>query len=526
MTFFSWLRNRKLVGSGQRRRQPKAVHKRAAFLPRLEALEDRRLPSTFGVTNTGDSGTGSLRQAILDSNATPGTNTIDFNIPGTGVQVIQPLSELPGFTNPVVIDGTSQPGYAGSPLIELDGSSAGVASALGIYAGSSTVEGLAIDNWSAAGIVLATGSNNVVQKDYIGVTPDGNSAASAGSYGINVGAGSSNNLIQGDVVSASASANISIEGTNNNTIIGNMIGTNAAGTAGFAVAHTRGIWVSNGGQDNTIGGSAAADRNVISGIDEGVLLDGTNAPTDNNVVAGNYIGTDVTGTVAIGNTGDGVDAVSGASNNVIGGTAPGAGNLICGNGFYGVGIFSASNANTVEGNVIGSQRLANGADGVYIISSANNLIGGTASGAGNTIAYNRADGVLVTGAGAVGNSIRGNSIYKNHGLGIDLTAGGNNLQAAPQLTSAVALSGGMIQLTGTLTSLANTTFTLDFYGGPSSAGHDQGQTYLGSATVTTDANGQATFTVILAAGTGGVVTATATDPLGDTSEFSLGTHVH
>jgi hypothetical protein len=511
----------------------KPAHRRAArYRPRIEALEDRWLPSTFVVTNTNDSGSGSLRQAILDSNATAGTNTIDFNIPGTGVQVIQPLSELPTITNPVVLDGTSQPGYAGTPLIELDGSAAGVASALSITAGNSTVEGLAIDNWSAVGIALTFGSNNVIQSDYIGVTPDGNSAASAGSYGINVGFGSSNNLMEGDVVSASASANIFIEGTNNNTIIGNMIGTNAAGTAGFAVAHTRGIWVSNGAQNNTIGGSAAADRNVISGVDVGVLLDGSNGPTDNNVVAGNYIGTDVTGTVAIGNFSDGVEAINGASNNVIGGTAPGAGNLISGNSLNGVGIY-ASNANTVEGNLIGTDvtgthRLANGAAGVFITSSANNIIGGTASGAGNTIAYNRKDGVLVTGAGAVGNSVRGNSIYKNHGLGIDLTNGGNNAQAAPQLTSAVALSGGMIQVTGTFTSLANSTFTIDFYGGPSSAGGDQGQTYLGSATVTTDANGQATFTVVLAAPTtsGEVVTATATDPVNDTSEFSNGVHVH
>jgi hypothetical protein len=528
MWFSSWLGKRpRSAPVGQRHALSR---KRSSFRPRLEALEGRWLPSTFVVTNTNDGGAGSLRQAILDSNGTAGTNTIDFNIPGAGVQVIQPLSELPTITNPVVLDGTSQPGYAGSPLIELDGSNAGVASALEITAGNSTVEGLAIDNWSPAGIVLNTGSNNVIRSDYVGVTPDGNSAASAGSYGIAMGAGSSNNLIEGNVISASLAANILIEGTNNNTIIGNMIGTNAAGTAGFAVAHTRGIWVSNGGQDNIIGGSAAADRNVISGVDVGVLLDGSNGPTDYNVVAGNYIGTDATGTVAIGNFSDGVEAFNGASNNVIGGTAPGAGNLISGNSLNGVGIY-AGNANTVEGNLIGTDvtgagRLANGADGVFITGSANNVIGGTASGAANTIAYNRHDGVLVTGAGAVGNSVRGNSIYKNHGLGIDLTNGGNSSQAAPQLTSVVALSGGMIQVTGTLTSLVNTPCTLDFYAGPSSAGHDQGQTYLGSATVPTNANGQ--FTVILTGGTvvGDVVTATATDPVDDTSEFSNGVHVH
>ncbi len=93
-------------------------------------MEDRTLLSTFLVSNTGDSGPGSLRQAILDSNAATGaTNTIDFDISGTGVQTIAPLSPLPAITNPVLIDGTSQPGYAGTPLIELSGSQAGTATA-------------------------------------------------------------------------------------------------------------------------------------------------------------------------------------------------------------------------------------------------------------------------------------------------------------------------------------------------------------------------------------------------------------
>ena len=96
------------------------------FRPWLEFMEDRTLLSTFMVSNTGDSGPGSLRQAILDSNSAVGaTNTIDFDISGSGVQTIAPLSPLPAITNPVLIDGDSQPGYAGTPLIELSGSQAG-----------------------------------------------------------------------------------------------------------------------------------------------------------------------------------------------------------------------------------------------------------------------------------------------------------------------------------------------------------------------------------------------------------------
>jgi len=86
-------------------------------------MEDRTLLSTLLVTNTADSGTGSLRQAIIDSNAaTSGANTIDFNISGQGAQTIAPRSALPAITQSVLIDGFSQPGYGGTPLIELSGS--------------------------------------------------------------------------------------------------------------------------------------------------------------------------------------------------------------------------------------------------------------------------------------------------------------------------------------------------------------------------------------------------------------------
>ena len=85
-------------------------------------MEDRTLLSTWLVTNTADSGPGSLRQAILDSNsAVGGSNTIGFAIPGDGIRTIAPTSSLPSITNPVLIDGTSQPGFDGTPLIDLSG---------------------------------------------------------------------------------------------------------------------------------------------------------------------------------------------------------------------------------------------------------------------------------------------------------------------------------------------------------------------------------------------------------------------
>jgi hypothetical protein len=122
--------------------------------PQIDALEDRLTPATFFVTNTNASGAGSLRQAILDANAFSG-GTIKFNLPGTGVQTISPPSgDLPAITKPVLIDGTTQPGFAGQPLIEIEGSSAGLASGLELDAGSSgsVIRGLIINRFQLSAI--------------------------------------------------------------------------------------------------------------------------------------------------------------------------------------------------------------------------------------------------------------------------------------------------------------------------------------------------------------------------------------
>src|SRR5262249_50060756 len=132
---------------------------------------------TFTVTNTNDSGAGSLRQAILDANALGGTNTIAFAIPGGGVHTIAvSLTPLPGITSPVVIDGTTQPGYAGSPLIELTASQT---TGLTITAGGSTVRGLVLNHF-AVGIHFSSGGGNLVQGCYIGTDATGTLDASTG----------------------------------------------------------------------------------------------------------------------------------------------------------------------------------------------------------------------------------------------------------------------------------------------------------------------------------------------------------
>jgi hypothetical protein len=262
-----------------------------------------------------------------------------------------------------------------------------------------------------------------------------------------------------------------------------------------------------------------------------------------NVVQGNFIGTDVTGTRALGNGLAGIQVFGG---NQIGGTTPGAGNLISGNFGPGVQIGPGTGI-LVQGNLIGTdvtgiQPLGNSGDGVTVNAGLTNSgdqfpaqdsVGGLAVGAANRIAFNSGRGVNILSGSQI--SVLANAIFGNGGLGIDLGGNGvtpnhqggpvngpNGLQNFPVLT--VAVAGPATEVTGTLNSLPNTTYTVSFYANPAAdpSGHGQGQVYLGSTLIPTDASGNASFTLFLPAGTapGQVVSATATDPKGDTSEFS------
>lgn len=214
---------------------------------------------------------------------------------------------------------------------------------------------------------------------------------------------------------------------------------------------------------------------------------------------------------------------NGAANNTIGGTVSGAPNLISANKANGVDLNGSGTGNLVQGNFIGTDAsgtaaLGNASDGVSIESgTSNNTIGGTVSGAGNVIAYSGSDGVVVSG---VGIAIRQNSIYNSTNLGIQLV-GGNNNQPAPVLASAVA-SGNSIQ--GTLTAAANTSYALDFFANPTAnpSGYGEGKQFLGSATESTNGSGTVSFTVTfnVSVPAGQAISATATDPSGNTSAFA------
>ncbi|MCC2667573.1 MAG: repeat-containing protein [Armatimonadetes bacterium] len=483
--------------------------------------------TTFTVTNTNDSGPGSLRQAILDANDNPGADTIEFSI-GSGAQTITPLAPLPEVAGPVTVDGTTQPGYAGAPLVELDGTSAGAAvHGLVVSGTGATVRSLVINRFTQIGLVFF-GSGHTVTGCYIGTNAAGTAASANvrigvllwgatnctvggttaaarnvisghGEQGILGSNGGGGHVIQGNYIGTNAAGTAAIPnaregirldisgnqvggaapGAGNlvsgntadgvamygtlNSALGNRIGTNAAGDA--AIPNL--VGVSCSGSSNTVGGAAAGAGNLISGNRwVGVLMaNGAN----HSAIQGNWIGTDATGSSALGNAdhgiylsaadnneiagnvvsasgfngialGDGTTAtrvtgnrvgtdadglqavpngtgilVANASGNVIGGTTPADRNLVSGNSF-GIYLYAAgTNGTRVEGNYVGTDvtgaaPLPNAANGVVVENAANNTIGGLASGAGNVISGNTAAGLALLGPGATGNLVQGNRI--------------------------------------------------------------------------------------------------------------------
>jgi hypothetical protein len=451
--------------------------------------------NTFVVTNTDTFGPGSLGQAILDANTNPGADTITFNIPGSGVHTINLSASLPTITDPVTIDGYTQPGAGANTLalgsnavllIELNGVSANSDAGLKISAGNSTIRGLAINRFNYYGIFLQIKGGNV--------------------------------------------------------IAGNHIGTDASGTVTFPRPNNgSGIYMNS--PSNTIGGLSPADRNLVAGNGNangsaGIYVDTVNA--QGNKIIGNYVGTNSSGTAGLGGMGNGI-VLTGCSHTTIGGTTPAELNVITG-GFYGITLYNAS-FNQITGNYLGP--LADGAKygsnfGLnFGGASKNNTVGGTTPSAANIIAWNK-EGIIL-GKDSVNNAILGNSIHDNSPYpAIDLyngayavtpnddntgdaDTGANNLQNFPVITSVVS-NGGVTTLGGTLDSAFNTVFRVEFFANKAChvSGFGEGQTYLGFTDVTTDAGGKGTFSFSVPTLNlpGLFFTATATDPGGNTSEFS------
>jgi Calx-beta domain len=415
--------------------------------------------------------------------------------------------------------------------------------------GSSVTLGNTISSNHGAGVYItgvaadpiagtpATGTGNVVANNMIGVTADGAQVLGNRSDGVALYS-PSNTIGPGNVISQNLRG-IGIYGpaastpgnASDNLVVDNLIGTDSTGQEGFGNAY-EGIRIDHSA-DNTIQGNAAGSQ-VISGNQVGVALIGIQAA--GNLLEGNLIGSDNTGKNDLGNKNEGV-LIEGAYNNTIGGTTAAALNLISAN-HWGVRLDGQSATdNLVEGNLIGTDitgkaPLGNELNGVIASNNASeNTIGGTVSGAGNTIAFNFLAGVSVESG--TGDSILTNSIYSNDQLGIDLVTpspspspppGPNDLQTAPDLTSAVG-GGPSNGIQGTLASIASTPFLIQFFTSlvPDPSGYGQGQTPIGSTTVTTDGQGNAAISFApsssLPANIWGTATATNTQT-GDTSEFS------
>ncbi len=563
--------------------------KPATTTAQAQIKKPNAVAATFIVNSTGDggdsnladnlcndgSGNCTLRAAIQQANSTAGTDTIQFSI-ASGAQTILPATALPAITGVVTIDGTTQPGFAQKPIIEISGSAINpLVTAEGLMinssAAGSTVKGLVINNFTSNGILIQANSCTIAG-NFIGTNLAGTAAAANTESGILIN-GVSNNVIggttsgAGNVLSGNAGNGILIFGSNaaTNRIEGNFIGTNFSGN-GLLGNNGDGVLISGDAHDNTVGGTSTAARNVISGNINGVHLVKGIVATQNNIIQGNYIGTDLTGAVALGNTAAGIDIFEG-NNNLIGGPTAAARNVIASNNDGLIINQVSATANLVQGNYIGvaangTTALGNHLTGITLLGGAHdNTIGGTVAGAGNIIAFNGTStttsaGIFlntnnIAGNQTTNNAILSNSIFSNLGLGIDICgsqppnpcanpdgvtandagdgdAGTNDKQNFPVLTSATTIAAGTVNIQGSLNSTANTTFRIEFFSSPScdAAGNGEGKTFLGTTNVTTNASGNATINATLTAAVpgGSAVTATATRLSGttptSTSEFS------
>ncbi|RMD86334.1 MAG: T9SS C-terminal target domain-containing protein [Calditrichaeota bacterium] len=377
---------------------------------------------TFAVTNTNDSGDGSLRRAIIGANTTAGTDTIIFNIPGTGPHTIQLSSPLPPIQESLFIDGYSQPGSVKNSnpfgqgvnsviMIIIDGTNAGIGiDGLRILKGNCIIQGLQIRKFSDAGIELLSEGNII----------SGNFIFNNGGDGLQIR--TSHNTIGGtdpearNLISGNGGNGIRLSvAADSNKIQGNYIGVSLDGTKSLP-NQLNGIVIFNA-RDNQIGGKIPGSGNVISGSAQadGVLIASNDSSATGNKVQGNRIGTDAAGLNPLKNARHGV-WVRDTPDNLIGGTEIGSGNVISGNDSLGVKISGRpATGNLVQGNLIGTDvtgtiKIGNGRHGILLENAPNNLIGGTVTGAGNIISGNRIAGVVISKPLSTGNLIQGNFI--------------------------------------------------------------------------------------------------------------------
>lgn len=467
------------------------------------------------------SGTCTLRAALVEAELTPGGDQIHFDLPGPGPHRIEPATRYAfQSTGGVVVDGTTQPGYSGTPLVWIDGSSAASEFPLLWFERNpdAVVKGLALTGHEA---VRSTLNDVTIEDCYIGIEPDGTTVSGA----------SASALFLRSVVRARVRRNViggagwfgvfavDTEGSPPGDIVisDNLIGTDATGLA--PAPNGDGVRIS-GGAD------ALVTSNVIAANRGANVFLGASAVT----LRGNLIGTDATGTRLLGTSEFGVLLIN-SPNSRIGGAAPEEGNVIGGATRSAIAVTAGgSTGNEVRGNYIGTDPSATAhlgnVVGISVAADANRIVD-------NVVANSADEGIAVVGSDTRRVTIERNRLRDNGGLGIDLLADGvtandpgdpdlgpNGLQNFPDLAS--AFGGGSLELAGTLDSTPETTFVVEIFANRSCDpnGHGEAERFVGAFEVTTERSGLGAFMATLpSVGPGDSVSATATGP-GGTSELS------
>ena len=507
------------------RSAPPALTLLSAFV--VLATASAASAATYTVTSTDDSGAGTLREAITlaNANAAGAPHTISFALASTPA-LIQLATPLPFVQVATTIDGTTQTGYVGTPLVALDGTGGTATRAFFVTGVSATIAGLELRNFSDRAVVFSSSPGSVIRAchvhhtrggvwvyessvtvggsaasdrnlisenvgagvfasgtcngtairgNYIGTNSAGTAAAPNG-VGVQMDASTTGAYVgPGNVISGNTGAGVEGSVGSTFTVAGNLIGTNALGTAAIPNA----IGVHSGLGIAYVGGNSAATRNVISGNVTGVYLGGNQGR-----VVGNYIGTDHTGTLAIPN-GTGVTVQ--ASSAIIGGGMADQANVISGNtgaaveiGFFGSG--AAVFRNRIGVPATGSGSLGNGT-GVLVSGATAVRIGSLMN--GNLIAHNGHGVRFESGGTAI---VEGNSIFDHATGGIT----GSVLPSTPVLTSAVP-SAGSISLEGSFEGNPSTEYAIEYFDSASCEAGGRGETLFGGAGITTDASGHATL---------------------------------
>ena len=434
-----------------------------------------------------------LRAAIERANQDATPDIIAFAI-GSGPVIISPATPLPEIVQPLTINGYTQPGS--KPNMQVVGNDA-----------------------------------------VVNVRIDGKQDVAGAANGLVFSIGSSGSVVRGVAVTRFWRHGVAISGVGNVTVAGNFIGTDGSGSAEDANGGLGNVWSGvafiQGARYNTLGGTAAADRNIVVGISAGgSIFSALTFGESNNTARNNYIGTDRTGTVKVA-TSLGITFFNAGANQVL--------DNVIGSSGFGIYLFGDSPNNIIRGNFIGlgadgAANIAGGTDGILITdgfqstSPQNTLIGGSGVGEGNTIAHWGGWGVRMALEDTSQpvppqlNAIQGNSIYRNGLGGIHLENGSNHDQPFPSFNGSPVNSGGSTNVPFKLQGQPGTQYMVEFFSNTEchNSGFGEGQQWVGRLTVMTDASGShaSTFTRNPVVPQGRFLTMTATRADGDTSQFS------